>query len=415
MRKDSDIQVLALCTSDSSGGAARAAYRIHEGVNRQTRGVSSTMLVKDKRSDDPTVHALREFSRGGRVADVAGWIANKWENQLQHARWRPYPDRMPYYMSDLRGVPAGSALRRMNFDLLHLHWINQRFVRLRDLAGVGKPVVWTLHDSWPFCGVCHYFLDCERYKEACGRCPHLRSVNPNDLSRKVWKEKNDLYGRLNLHIVAPSRWMAAVASESGLLDGVPVTVIPNSVDTEVYRPYGERSSLAGRPVCVAFGAMNALKDSRKGYAYLRQALDKLPKDLDYRLMVFGADALPEEGLPARCLGVIRSDQEMASVYNQADVVVVPSIAENLSCTIMEALSCGTPVVAFRIGGNGDMIDHRGNGYLAEPFNSEDLAAGIVWCAENQERLSFRARQTVMERFTMAGIAERYTDLYRSLS
>ena len=121
------------------------------------------------------------------------------------------------------------------------------------------------------------------------------------------------------------------------------------------------------------------------------------------------------GLPIRCLGTIRDPQAMANAYRAASVTVVPSLSENLSCTIMESLSCGTPVTAFAIGGNGDMIEHKTNGYLARGKDARDLADGIRWClSQDKEVLANAARTTVLDRYMPEAIGQLYLETYQAL-
>ena len=190
-------KVLSVCTS-LNGGAGRAAYRIHQGVSNF--GVDSRMLLKEGGADDPSVITLDELLPNGPSVKVFDWVRNKFRNKMQHYRWSRYPGRENVYMSDMRGADIHGALRKLDYDVLHLHWINQRFISLDDLPK-DKPIVWTLHDSWPFCGVCHYFLDCEKYKDKCRSCPFLHSGKANDLSNQVWREKANVYKNLNMHIV----------------------------------------------------------------------------------------------------------------------------------------------------------------------------------------------------------------------
>ena len=113
---------------------------------------------------------------------------------------------------------------------------------------------------------------------------------------------------------------------------------------------------------------------------------------------------------------INDDFHLKCVYNAADVCIVPSLSENLSNTIMESLSCGTPVVGFDIGGNSDMIEYKKNGYLATERDSEDLAKGIEWClAHNADgAMSKNAREKVMNNYTIEIVSEQYKKLYESL-
>lgn len=422
------LKVLSVCTSDTSGGAARAAFRIQKGV--RDLGVDSKMFVKERQSGDPNVIPLEDYIPQGFLFRVFDWIRCKCQNKIQRFQWSRYPERELHFFSDLRGTDLHGALRKLDYDVLHLHWINLRFVTLKDLPR-DKPIVWTLHDSWPFCGICHYFFECEQYKQECGCCPFLHSDKADDLSHKVWLNKARIYKNLNLHIVSPSRWLGGCAKQSGLLGHFPVTVIPNCLDVNAFRPLKEkeishrwRNFQEKRFVkpFVLYGAMNAATDKIKGFANLLSALRLLEqqghKD-DFELVVFGAsesELSMDVNIPIQYVGYVNDIQELVSLYNLASVMVVPSLTENLSCAIMESLSCGTPVVGFDIGGNSDMIEHKVNGYLAKEKDNADLANGILWCLNNNvnNQLGKAGRETVLKNYTFEVVCEQYKTLYESV-
>ena len=421
MQNKSDIQILSVCTSDVSGGAARAAYRIHQGV--RSLGVESKMFVKHKGSNDPNVHALDEFVPHNPLYRALDWCATKIKNKIQHFQWNQYPNRDSNFKSDLRSTRIHGALQAFDYDVLHLHWINQRFLDLRELSKVNKPIVWTLHDSWPFCGVCHLPMDCKRYESHCGACPMLGSKKEQDLAYEVFEKKSVVYRDLDLHIVTPSNWLADCAKHSTLFGGFPISVIPNCVDSELYKPIekikaAEQLGLDSDKKYILFGAINATKDKNKGFDLLVQALHKW-NYIGVELLTFGTGenmdlySLP---LPVHSLGYIRNDEVMTHLYNMADVTIVPSRSENLSNTIMESMSCGTPVVAFNIGGNSDMIDHKQNGYLVCENDADDLAQGIQWCLDsNQDNiLGKNAREKVLNNYTPEIVCQHYKELYESI-
>lgn len=413
-----ELKVISVCTSDTSGGAARAAYRILKSVRQSS--VDCRMFVKNKHTKDDDVVALDSFVPYNHLYMAFDWLRNKCKNKIQHWRWNRYPEQENDYMSDLRGTDLHGALKKLDYDVLHLHWINQRFVSIEDLPQ-DKPIIWTLHDSWPFCGVCHYFFDCVGYQKQCGECPSLHSSINNDLSHVIWKKKKAVYKNLDLHIVCPSKWLADCARKSSLFGQFPVTVIPNCLDVDVFRPLDEEKKKE-KPV-VLYGAFNATTDRRKGFVDLISALHILEeqghKD-DFELVVFGAngsDMSMNINIPVNYVGYVKETEELVSLYDKASVMVVPSLTENLSCTIMESLSCGTPVVAFNVGGNGDLIEHQKNGYLARYKDNEDLAAGILWCVENNRsgQLGQAARKSVLNKYTYRVVGEQYKALYESLS
>lgn len=417
------LRILSLSTYDISGGAAKAAYRIHLGV--RSLGVDSTMIVKNKRSNDETVYSLQEFLPHNFCYNAVDRITIKIKNKWQHYQWGKYPQREPYFMSDLRAISLHHALDHIEFDVLHLHWINQLFLPLSVLKKVKKPILWTLHDSWPFCGVCHYALDCNKYTTRCGACPHLHSIDTCDLSYKIWKRKQQLYKGLNLHIVTPSNWLAECARNSTLFRDIPVSVIPNCLDTNVYQPE-ERKQAAVlwnkdlKKKYILYGAVNATQDKIKGFEPLCEALKTMVHEYnmeDVELLVFGADKPLQQlelGMPVTYMGYISDEKKLASLYALADVMVVPSLTENLSYTIMESLACGTPVVAFSIGGNGDMIRHKVNGWLANDVYS--MAEGINWLLDKKEKINGRKEiaDVVQQVYSIKNVAEQYKNLYYSL-
>lgn len=425
----SNIKVLSVNTSDTNGGAARAAYRIHQGV--QNLGVDSRMFVKDKQQKDDSVISLGEFTPKNLFFKIFDWVCQKVKNKIQHYKWGKYPDRSKLYLSDSRGTNTFKVLDKLDYDVLHLHWINQRFIKLSDLTKVNKPIVWTLHDSWPFCGVCHYSFDCEKYKTGCNQCQYLNNKNiENDLSTQVWNEKFNAYKNLKLHIVTPSKWLGNCAKESALFSQFPVYVIPNCLDTDIFRPLGVNeisprwakfSEKRLEKTFVLYGAVNAATDQRKGFANLLSALQKLEKQgrANFELIVFGAnesDLKIDVNIPIHYVGYISDTNELVSLYNLASVMVVPSLSEVFGQTASEPMSCGVPVVAFKCTGIQEVVDHKRTGYLAKAYDNEDLANGILWCIENNKKkeLSINARQKVLDNYTLEIVSKQYKNLYESL-
>ncbi len=422
------LKVLSVCTSDGGGGAPRAAYRIHQGVREL--GVDSRMFVKNKGTMDANVVALDEFVPHNPLYQFFDWTRNKVKNKIQHFRWNRYPNREDVFMSDLRGTALHGALKKLDYDVLHLHWLNQRFIPLEDLPK-DKPIVWTLHDSWPFCGICHYFLDCKRYVQECGCCPFLHSGKNNDLSHVVWQKKAEIYRDLDLHVVSPSRWLAECAKRSSLFGRFPVEVIPNCLDVETYRPLDEseispkwqnfQKKKMKKPF-VLYGAVNAATDKIKGFANLLSAMKILEQNGhadDFELIVFGADESElnmDVTIPIHTVGYVGNTKELVSLYNLASVMVVPSLTEVFGQTASEAMACGIPVVAFRCTGIQEVVDHKLNGYLAEPYESEDLAKGILWCLENNvdNGLGNSGRKKVLQKYTFDAVCRQYKDLYESV-
>ena len=284
--------------------------------------------------------------------------------------------------------PVGTILNHFPSDLLHFHWIGSGFIPHNVLGQVKKPVLWTLHDEWAFTGGCHYAYDCKGFTQMCGTCPQLGSKREADLSRFIWHQKHHHWRTLNLTVVTPSHWLAKRAQASALFADKRIEVIPNGIDIQQYRPIDRQVArhLLNLPAdkrLILFAALSSTSDVRKGFHLLQPALNQLAAEHSDKteLVVVGASEhanSPQMGLRTHYLGTFHDEISLALAYSAADVFVAPSLQENLPNTIMEALACGIPCVAFNIGGILDLIEHQQNGYLAEPYVPEDLAQGISW-------------------------------------
>jgi glycosyltransferase involved in cell wall biosynthesis len=409
------MKILIVNTYDTLGGAARAAYRLHKAL--QSIGITSQMLVQTKVSDDPTIlgpeKKLEKFINLKRPElDAFPLRFYKYKKEsLFSPSWLPFTNI-------INKINASDA------DIVHLHWIANGMINIKDISRIKKPIVWSLHDMWAFSGGCHYDTCCGKYATHCNMCPLLGATNKNDLSYHVFEKKMKYLTKIqSLTIVGLSRWISECAGKSPLLAGREIVNLPNPLDSQVFRPIKKdlARDLLNLPFnknLVLFGADNAILDSRKGFSKLTAALHSL-KSTDIELVVFGSGPLLNSlnfDYPVHHFGYMPGDLSLRILYNAADVMVMPSIQENLANTIMESLACGTPVVAFDIGGNRDMIDHQKNGYLAEPFSPTSLAKGIDWVLNYTlpQELSHNARQKVIERFDSRKVAEQYLGLYQKI-
>ena len=414
------MKILLLNTYDIQGGAARAAYRLHQGL--QSINANSQMLVQIKHSDARTVIGSPATSGIGKVMTgsrlTLGQLPLKFYSNRQptsyHIQW--FPDNIT------------SKVAQLQPDVINLHWVCAGFMQVETISKLNKPLVWTLHDMWAFTGGCTYNGKCDRYIVSCGTCPQLGSSKAWDLSRWVWQRKVKAWQNLNLTIVTPSLWLANCASSSSLFKNLRVEVIPYGLNTEIYRPINrqvarEMLRLPQDKQLILFGSLRATSEKRKGFNLLQQAMQDLSQSgcqNDVELVVFGAsepENSPEFGFKAHYLGTLNDDLSLGLAYAAADVFVAPSVQDNLPNTVMEAIACGTPCVAFKVGGMPDLIEHQKNGYLAQPYQIEDLAQGIAWVLNNQERhqkLSHRAREKAEQEFTLKIQASRYLSLFTEI-
>ncbi len=410
-----NLEVLHVNSADTGGGAARAAQRLHLAL--RAAGVDSMMLVRHAGSGAPGVFGPR----------------SRIEATLNPLRCYAGRALMRLQSSGFRTPRSGNFLpsrwsRRIDLvgpDVVNLHWLGAETMSIEDIGRIRRPIVWTFHDMWAFCGAEHVEPDASRW--APGYLRENRSIGDTglDIDRWVWTRKKNAWQQ-PMRIIVPSRWMADCVGRSALMAGKPVAIIPNVLDTECFRPHdrAECRRILGLPQdrkLVLFGAIQSATDVNKGYDLLSAALGKLAVQAQagkFECVVFGQTAPASGPIPAiktHWLGHIDCETTLAQIYSAADVMVVPSRVENLPQTATEAQSCACPVVAFRTCGLPDAVDDRITGYLAEPYDPEDLARGISWVTADRVRhqsLGIAARSRAERLWSAYIVLPKYQAEYR---
>jgi len=317
-------------------------------------------------------------------ADRRLWKLQKSETQT----WRS-PARF--------GVLSAKEINNSDADVVHLHWVTDGFLTIETIGRINKPIVWSLCDAWAFSGAEHYATQVSRERSQHGYLPSNRNPNDSgfDLDRWTWKRKNSNWTK-PMHLLPASNWLTQVTRESALMGDWPITQIPHIVNTNHFTSDSEQRKINQQPV-VLFIASAGVHDVRKGADLLITAL-KDP-EITQRLKVIIVGPRPtdqEEQHISSSLnhdlvfyGEAKGDQELIDLYSQADITAVPSREDNMPIAAMESQSCGTPVVAFRIGGLPDIVVPTSSGYLAEPENTHDLAHGIMYVLSQDLRESTR--------------------------
>lgn len=416
------MKVVHLCSMDF-GGAGKAAYRLHKGL--QEIGVDSSMVVMCKKTDDDAVQEI--------PSAVAGLPDSWWAllSRTWQAHVASYPFRSPdnELFSEFRTIVSPESLEEQirSADVVNLHWVAGLFDNItmpRMLQG--KKVVWTLHDMNPFTGGCHYAGACARFCDGCGTCPQLSSGDAEDVSSVGWSLKRQAYRDLDITVVTPSRWLGACSQKSSLLGRFGHRIIPYGFPLQTFRPLdrGAIRSALGIPsdTRVVLFCADSTATKRKGFAYLLDALQLLSgsgRGKRLALAVVGSHDGSDHaagGFPVMVFGHVAGEEQMAVLYNAADVFVLPSLEDNLPNTVVESLACGTPVAAFDVGGIPDMVEHGVNGYLAPVKDVAALADAIEWCVD-PERSGMRklCREKAEAVFQLGMQAQAYLQLYESLA
>jgi len=415
------MKVVHISNFDLSGGAAQSSNRIHNAL--LTQGVDSKYLVQLKSSSSNLVAGYNES------------IIQKYYS-LGRSYYETFHRKIFTYehLGKFSFGSIGIDITRHKFvldaDIINLHWINNGFISLTSLEKIlalNKPVVWTLHDMWAFTGGCHYSGECNKYKTECNICPHLKISNPNDSSNRIFNSKRSFYDNKNLSFITSSNWLRDEAKSSALLKIKEILTVNTPIDIIKYNPADKKQSksdlkLDPNKLHILFGTWS-IKDKRKGFYLLKEAINIISKSnntqKEIELLVFGRADTTELNLPFKVHSFGRiSDEEMISqIYSAADFSVVSSLEDNLPNTVLESLSCGTPVVAFNIGGIPEMIDHKENGYLVEKLTGESLSIGLNWMITNYdllEKLSVNAYGKVLNNYTYERIGKIYKAKYEEI-
>ncbi|SHN17943.1 glycosyltransferase [Mucilaginibacter sp. OK098] len=419
------MKVTLINTADAGGGAPAACMRLLKAL--ELKQVDVRLQVQDKKTGEPRVDSIADSSFGRLKAKF-----NFFYERLPFIWFKAKDKSVRFAFSTAdAGTDISNQPDILSADVLHLHWTNSGYLSIKNLKQLfesGKPVVWTLHDMWAFTGGCHYSDECDHYINQCGNCWMLRDASDSDLSFNGWLRKNDMLKTAkNVVFVTCSHWLADVARTSFLLKGFRIETIPNPIDTAIFSAKDNITNrtkwgINPKSKIILFGAANIM-DRRKGLPYLVEALNHLknnyPDVQDVEIVIFGKNKSFDTSLfPFKVyeVGIISSQADLAALYSLADVFVSPAIEDNLPNTVMEALACATPVVAFNTGGIPDMVEHLQNGYLAEFKSATDFAAGIHYALkpEHKENLAANARQKVLNTFTNEKVAEQYMAVYNSI-
>lgn len=412
-------RVLLVNTSERTGGAAIAASRLLAALNKN--GVDASMLVRDKQTSNAAVASV-----GSKFLMLARFV---WERFVIFVS--SGFNKRNVWQVDIANAGADITQTRQfkRADVIHLHWVNQGFLSMRGLRSIldsGKKIVVTMHDMWYFTGVCHYAGECEKFKTSCHDCPLLRkSLLAGDRAKRVFQKKSELYAGADITFVGCSQWMARIAEDASLTNGHRVVSIPNAIDTDKFAPFDKaaarkKMNLPQDRRLILFGSQR-ITDERKGFRYLADACKILKEqrpELARQLTVVVVGGSASEiassvGLDVVTVDYVADERSMISIYNAVDLYVTPSLQDNLPNTIMEAMSCGTPCVGFRVGGIPEMISHLTTGYVAAYKDAADFAEGIRWCLDEQryQSLSDNSRKKVMEDYSESRVAALFKKEY----
>jgi glycosyltransferase involved in cell wall biosynthesis len=397
-----NTEIVHLSTADR-GGAGNVASTLTQKQAQRT-GVKSRLLVGNKQSTDDFVSELDR-------------LPFEYEVTYGIERWL-----------SLDGLGAPSTLYqslRLEPDVLNLHNLHGSYFNLAGLKLIDEntEIYWTLHDTWPVTGNWVYPYDCDRFTEECGKCPEL-SAYPSmlfDTTSQLLKLKRSILEEVTVTAICPSRWMKRLVDQSAVSFDEAV-YISNGVDTSEFVPINRREarrqlgvSHADDEFTILFVAQN-VDDQRKGFTRLMAALNRLGADHSVTVLAVGsnpsaADSMPDS-VTYRPLGYV-PDESLPSVYNAADLFVIPSLADNCPLTVLESLSCGTPVVGFPVGGIPELL-RGGGGWVCERTTAQALASTLSSVCDDHEAIDAagrQARELAVQNHEIEDVVDRYMSEY----
>ncbi len=414
------MKVLIVNTSERVGGAAVAANRLLKALNKN--GIAAKMLVNNKNTDDSD------------VLEIPG----KWRKKIKFVFERFLIFLLNGFskknLFDIDPAFTGTNITRLDCfkeaDVIHLHWINQGMLSLKNLRQIlqsGKPVVWTMHDQWASTGICHSTGDCIAFRNSCGSCPLLTHSGERDLSKRIFLHKQELNQQYSVLYITCSKWLKSQSEDSGVIRMQQIKSIPNPIDINLFKPVSKTESRSALHLpldkkLILIGAVK-LTDWRKGFDYMLRAfyrLDGMYSSLKNQLEIVaignGVNSIQKD-IPFTVNGFsyVSSEKELARIYNAVDFFFTPSLFENLPNMIMEAMACGVPCMGFEVGGIPEMIDHKENGYVARYRDVEDLISGFSYLLNlsdnNYAVMSRQCREKVENFYSEDRVANLYKVVY----
>ena len=406
-RNNRKPNILVIGTTDNKGGAASVGWHVGEAM--RGRGYNVKYIVGYKFSDKPYVYELKK-------PPLLGWI-----DRFSPIKVTPL---FRYFRSFLAGsdIAYGSPMEILNHpwyrdaDIVHCHNLHGSYFPLRLLATMAKEkrVVWTLHDMWAITGNCVYTEKAAVWKEGAPSDRRIMEYPPMLVSRakELWQKKRAMYSQSkDLTVVTPSRWLARRVGESILKDKKTV-VIPNGVDTEIFLPEDKKIvrkelQLPIDKKIVVFVAQGGAHDPRKGWEYIA-AQAAIHPELLFLCVGGGKDRV--EG-NIHYIGNIGKPGKLARYYAASDVFLFTSLAENFPLVVLEAMSCGLPVVTFAVGGVPEAVVHKVNGYVARYKDAADLGVGLTWALRAPAAVAKRNRARVLQYYSLPAMTDDYERLY----
>lgn len=389
------MKILILNHSDRYGGAANSTYRIYKSL-KKIKGLELFLYVKKKNLSDNNIIAQNKFIY------LITKLSEIFLKKIFHFK------SSNFHSYNLISTDIKKVIKKINPDIIQLHWIGQNTISIKDFEKLNKPIIWRLSDMWPILKTEHY---------------DLKKKNRNiffDIDKHVFNLKKKYFNQKIIYI-APSKWLKLKLEKSVITKKNKKFVIPNVIDTSFWKPIRDKSIKKKynpqKKTVILFGA-TLINDPRKGFDFFLKSLKFI--DLDYQINIFGHinDKKFRKKImnnkKINYLGNIDRNTDLRNIYSTSDLVVIPSLRDNSPNILFEANACGVPVVSFDGTGVKDFIIHQKTGWLSKYKNQKDFAKGILWSVKNSAILKKRVRKHCINNFSEKSVSKMYLRIYKEI-
>ena len=299
-------------------------------------------------------------------------------------------------------------------DIVHLHWVGNEMISIKEIASISKPIVWTLHDMWPFCGTEHFAYK-ERYIKKYKNSSKNTREKGLDFDKYIWKLKKKHLGKKKINFISPSKWMEKKFVKSNTFNNYKIITLPYIINTNNWKP--KKKITKNKKIVLLFSATSSV-NYRKGFYYLSEAINNHINKDKFILYVVGdkPKLFDKIQIEKKYFGIIKSETTLQGIYLSSDIFVLPSLIESFGQVYLEAGLLGMPCICFKNTAAAEIINHKKTGYSAKFKSSEDLASGIHWCAEKllKEKMRKKIRNIVLEKYSANKIISKYINYYNDI-
>lgn len=401
------MKILHLNYYDVSGGASIAAYRIHKSLIKES--VNSQMYVSEKKIKDSSI-----------IQTNKNYI-DKINIRLQRKLHRINSNKNYNKVSKSYNLFPSFKLKEINSlkaDIINLHWIGNNFLSIGEISKLNAPIVWTIHDMWPYCGSEHY-TNQKRHIQGYNK---FNILNNNktfsiDLDRIVWNKKKKYFK--NIHFVATSSWQELELKKSFLTKNQKISKIYYPLASHVWKKRKSNKFLFNnKSQKKVLFVSDRIDNPLKGFSIIKKIFNKSDRD-KYLLIIIGNknnENFENLNINYIFLNKINDQEKLIDIFSSVDLLLAPSLKESFGIVAQEAAYCNTPSVVFKNTGFEDTVKHKINGYVAEYNNLKDFKKGVVWCLKDQNlnKISRNSRLIAIRKFNEQKIAKNYIQLYKNI-